>query len=408
MIKFKYLTTILIFIFLLFTNNIKSQEDNEIKINGFADSYHAFMHKDPYQFLSSRSRLRTELTKSGETTSFFASINSIYNSIIENETKIELRELFFQYTVKDIDLKVGRQIITWGVADALRITDIISPMDYSEFLARDYDDIRIPVNGLKFCINKNKYNLEFIFVPVTEYYIIPTSKENPWSITKDINSPFLINKNRKSKKLKNSEIGAKLSFYLNGIDFSISALHSFNKTPVYNYGFNADTLILNENYERLEMFGLDLSKTIGNFVVRAEGGIYINELQENSINTLKPIKTNSINSLIGIDWYPGGDWNVSVQCYYKNIDKKNIKGKQNSTMATFNISKKLLNNNLNLSSFAYYDISNKSVFNRFSADYALNDQIHFIVGYDLFAGDKGIFATYKDNSEIWIKAKYSF
>jgi hypothetical protein len=77
-------------------------------------------------------------------------------------------------------------------------------------------------------------------------------------------------------------------------------------------------------------------------------------------------------------------------------------------MTTLNISKKLMNNNLSFSSFAYYDISNKSIFNRFSADYALNDQIHLLIGYDLFEGDEGIFANYKDNSEIWFKAKYSF
>ena len=43
-----------------------------------------------------------------------------------------------------------------------------------------------------------------------------------------------------------------------------------------------------------------------------------------------------------------------------------------------------------------------------SADYALNDQLHAIVGYDLFHADSGTFAIYKNNSELFIKLKYSF
>ena len=47
-------------------------------------------------------------------------------------------------------------------------------------------------------------------------------------------------------------------------------------------------------------------------------------------------------------------------------------------------------------------------FSRFAADYALSDQIHLLAGFDWFGGDKGIFGTYRNNSEVWIKAKYSF
>ncbi len=54
------------------------------------------------------------------------------------------------------------------------------------------------------------------------------------------------------------------------------------------------------------------------------------------------------------------------------------------------------------------DVTNGGVFNRLSADYALNDQLHALVGYDYLHGDKGSFALYTHNSEVWIKLKYSF
>ena len=43
-----------------------------------------------------------------------------------------------------------------------------------------------------------------------------------------------------------------------------------------------------------------------------------------------------------------------------------------------------------------------------NADYALNDQLHAILGYDYFHADKGMFTVYDKNSELWLKLKYNF
>ena len=96
------------------------------------------------------------------------------------------------------------------------------------------------------------------------------------------------------------------------------------------------------------------------------------------------------------------DWNLSVQ-YNQTFGA----GEQTS-LATLRISKTLLNNSLTLSTFAYANVKDFGVFNRFSADWAATDQMHFILGYDLFYAEKGMFLTYAHNSEVWLKLKYSF
>ena len=48
------------------------------------------------------------------------------------------------------------------------------------------------------------------------------------------------------------------------------------------------------------------------------------------------------------------------------------------------------------------------VFNRLSADWTFTDQIHALLGYDYFYADGGMVLIYKDNSEVWVKLKYSF
>ncbi len=389
-----------------------AQDDElQFRFNGFADTYHAVRSQSPYNFMSSRSRLRTEFNITKGKSYMFASLNSVYNSLIKNQTKIELREAFFQYTSNTWDLKVGKQIVIWGVADGLRITDIISPMDYSEFLARDYDDIRIPVNAFQLKYLQPNYNIELIFVPVSEFFILPVEKENPWSITHSFKMPSQVDMNNTpAKNLKNSEFGGRFSFYLSGIDFSVSALHSWNKIPVFSYGYseNNDTLQLTAKYDRLNMLGMDISMPVGEFVIRGEFAEYFNELLE--ISNDKFIKKNTTNLLLGIDWYAGNNWAIMGQYYHRLINgyENRMTSDKTTSYATLSISKKLLRNTLNLGTYSYIDMINKAFFTRFSSDFSLTDQIHLMAGYDWFYGNKGMFSYYKDNSEFWVKAKFSF
>ena len=157
------------------------------------------------------------------------------------------------------------------------------------------------------------------------------------------------------------------------------------------------------------MLGADCSLPIGKFVVRAEIADYIGEAQSVGLGQ-NAVQRNSLNALAGLDWYPGNDWNVSLQYCHKytsgNLD--GLSAYRNAGLATARLAKELLRNTLKLSTFAYIDVTNGGIFNRFSASYSLNDQIELTAGYDYFHADKGKFQMYSKNSEVWVKMKYSF
>ncbi len=83
-------------------------EEMELKLNGFADSYHAVRSKSPNDYMSSRSRVRLELNASKGEAYLFASFNAIHNGLLPEKTGIQLREAFLQYTGANWDLKAGR------------------------------------------------------------------------------------------------------------------------------------------------------------------------------------------------------------------------------------------------------------------------------------------------------------
>ncbi len=403
-----------IFIFLISLHyTIFSQSDDALQFNGFLDTYHAIQVKSPNKFMSSRTRFRGEINRYMENASMFMSFNLNQNSILKKQNGFELREAYLDYADDDWSLRLGRQLIVWGAADGVRITDLVSPMDLTEFLARDYDDIRMPVEALKFNYFLDEIKFEFVLVPIFKGFILPYNPKNPWAIPMpsipNINV-VMLPENKPELKLKNSEFGGRIVFNLPGIDFSFSALHTFNKMPVLSKLISSDTLFISPEYNRLTFIGADFSKPLGEFVIRGEVAFNINK----KLVTIQPPtvlqKHNTINALLGIDWFATGEWMFGLQIANENIMNytDELEQKENTTLMTLNISKNLLNNELKLSDFVYMDLNNGGFFNRFSADYSLNDDIHLLMGYDHFQGEKGMFGIYKDNSEVWIKAKYSF
>ncbi len=356
------------------------EEENELQINGFIDTYHAVRMKSPNDFMSSRTRFRGELQKAFGKSSMFVSFNLNQNSLLKEQNGFELREAYFDYSTDNWSLRAGRQLIIWGSADGMRITDLVSPMDLTEFLARDYDDIRMPVEALKFNYYKGNMKLELVYVPVFKGFILPMNPKNPWAIP--MIAPkgmelILQPEQKPDFTLKNSEFGGRLTFNLPGIDFSLATLHTYDKMPAFTKEIQANKIIVTPKYNRMTFVGGDFSKPLGQFVIRGEMAFNLNKHLITKQMPTQLQKHNTINSLLGIDWM------------------------------TFNISKNLLNSTLKLSNFTYSDLDG-GFFNRFSTDYSLSDQIHLLTGFDLFKGNKGMFSYYKDNSEMWIKAKYSF
>lgn len=411
--KIKFIIAIVLFC--LAHLGVRGQDGDNLRFRykGFVDTYHAMRSQSPGDYMSSRTRVRFETTLEKGDVSAFVSMNALYNAKIDDESGFFLREAYLAYQKNGWDLKAGKQIITWGVADGLRVTDQISPMDYSEFLAQDYDDIRVPVGAIRLGYGTPSFHIEGIFVPVPEFFVLPYDTINPWAVTMN-GMPCDVKDQKPGFKLKNSEYGIRASFYFSGIDFSLCALRTWNKMPAFivnGYSDNGKELEVTTAYDRMTMIGADISLPVEKFVLRGEIAQNFGELQSLSVTSGKPLEKNTTNALIGIDWYPGNDWTVMLQYQHTYISdyEEAISAYRNTGMATANIKKELLRNTLKLSAMGRIDCSNEGAFFiRFNADYLLTDQITLTAGYDWFNADKGTFAMYKDNSEVFVKAKFSF
>jgi len=385
-------------------------------VKGFLDTYHAVGVKRPNEFLSSRTRLRMELFGAVGDASAFVSFNVQHNNVLKDQGGFRLREAYVEYASRNWDLRVGRQIIVWGKADGMQITDVISPMDLTEFLARDFDDIRTPVEAVKFRLLWDRTNIELVWVPVFKAAVMP-GEGNPWALP-PIRFPGaeveLTETLEPGKTLGNSEFFGKVAFFLSGVDLAFSGFYTWDDFGVTLArrikGGSVERYKVQQSYHRVGGVGAECSVALGAFVLRAESAFYFGKRFQPEDLCGAPVKKNAVDALLGIDWNPGGQWNVSAQLVDSVIleHDRRIGKDAHSVLMTLDVTKKLLRETLTLSSMAYIDFSDEGLFNRFSVEYALTDALHLTAGVDLFLGSGGMFGVYKDNTEVFIKARYSF
>ncbi len=398
---------------------------------GFVETYHALRIHEPWDFTTSRTRLRLGLWMTADRLSAFGSINlgmdyvnMTHEDIVLRSGGIqykgafgELRELFMEYQHEAFDVRIGRQIVVWGKADGLAITDIVSPRDYTDFLATEYEDTRIPVEAVRFRVLHEIVDFELVWLPIFQANILPI-EGSPWDIPIAVPEGmtlFVKETRRPDPGIDSSEIGGKLSFYTSAADFSFSGFYTWDDTATVHREVNdpdAPTeLALSPKHHRLGFAGFDLSAPVSDFVFRFESAFYFNKRFEGQ--QMADTTTYTRPWLVwmgGVDWTPPGDWTITTQFQHSAVFDydSEVGTEEHDLLATLKISKLLLRQTLELSAMGYMGINEPNGFLRAYIDYAVSDAFHVRAGGDAFLGTKSSFGQYDNNDDVFVKAKVSF
>ncbi|UTC67763.1 MULTISPECIES: capsule assembly Wzi family protein [unclassified Treponema] len=399
----------------------------------------------------------------------FLSASAEYNYRNPSRTGFKLNEAYFRYSGEIWDLSFGRQIISWGQADGFTLTDVLSAKDASAFLALSSDDTKLASDSIRLRFFHDIFTFEVIAIPFfTPNKLPPFSFEEgakdalfyielPDVYTKGAFSlPIKYTKtDEKPKMFTDTEAAARLSFFLPGIDFSLSGFYGRDKNPKFTKTGYIEkklkkpcldhnpitnpyipTLIytkLNQEYYRIGMAGLDAAIPAGDVTIRLEGA-WIGERYFEAKKTLKkepsPVEIfqqtpDNINlifeeskpkhqllMLAGLDWNKSS-WFISAQ-YFEDLilnHKDDIERPMHKGFVSLNISKTFLRETLKLSASGAIDINYGSTFSTYAVDYSLTDNIHVILGGDIYTkgyDGKGDFAQLNKISSIWIKGRFSW
>ena len=394
-----------------------------VDVSGFARTYEGVLVENG-DFAIIQQTLNLNFEKRGEKVAFKANPMLFLNGA--DSIDFRMREIYMDLYFDNFDLRVGKQQIVWGKADGVFITDIVSPLNLTEFLLPDFDEIRTGVISAKFDYYIGNGTFEAIFIPQFTPTVKPASN-SIWFIQPDFPAPptFDWSKSTIHPSLENSELFLKYSAITSKIDFDIMGGYTWDDNPAMHVQkhFGKDTttmpptpiltgITITPQHHRLYVAGGSFSTEIKGVIFRGEGAYYNGKYfqTEDPLAVDALIQKDYLNYVFGLDFSIGGVKlsGQFIQKYILDHDEKMVENKTNN-MATVLARYDALRETLHFELFSYIGLTNEDALIRPKITYDYDDSFSILLGSNIFVGDRGgQFGQYKDNSMIYAKIKYNF
>src|SRR4030043_2032577 len=171
-----------------------------------------------------------------------------------------------------MDLKVGRQILTWGTGDYIFINDLF-PKDYkSFFIGRDDEYLKAPSDALKSSLYTKILNFDLVYTPRfnTDRFINgkQLSYFNP-QLGRLAGDDAVIYPRKRDEWFEDSEIAFRLYRDIESYGLALYGYNGFWKSPV---GF--DPQAGKATFPRLSVYGLSARGKVWKGIGNIEMGSY--------------------------------------------------------------------------------------------------------------------------------------
>lgn len=224
----------------------------------------------------------------------------------------DLREAYVEKSWGDFDFKVGRQITVWGRADKLNPTDVWSSRDFG-LLVVDDEDQRMGALATQIAWNLGSYRLLALWQPEWRAPKYPISGL-PAGTTIRNGQP----------DAPAGQFGLKLDHAGGDIDWSVSYSNAIDRLPDLRVvSASASATNLEFAYNRIDVFGADFAKNIGEFGFRGEIA-YVRTRDSDGRDPL--VKNSYAYAVIGADRSFFGDFNINVQYVYRRASDHRSSG----------------------------------------------------------------------------------
>lgn len=439
----------------------QAQDESKLKMSGELLTDERFLLKDNNDWAWNENRLTLKLDKKiTDNSKFYSEIwlrniglpnlttsSDLYNKGIVDPYNLEIREAYIQilgFLTKNLDLKIGRQRISWGTADKFNPTDNLNPYDLEDILDFGRHRASDAVN-MNYYFNPD-FALQGVFIPffqpanmpvgIFANALNPTMELPQGMVLKGYSDNLLMPK----YNIGESTIaGGKFKGIIKGVDFSLSYVWGRDGLPFDTRNtFIPIDLIGDVNinsqlsYARTHIIGADLATSIAGIGFWAEAAAFIPEKNVIMTNDLSafypasPVPVTKDSILLNktkpyIKFVVGADYNFSDGSYL-NFQYLhgfiNERGNKNLNDYFFlRYEKKFFNEKLKIvpigGAFIVTDWDkikdNFAIVYMPQVLYKATDDVEITLSTAIFNG-KGdnLFANLKDYNMLMFKVNYSF
>jgi hypothetical protein len=330
----------------------------------------------------------------------------VIGDLVTEETDFDAREAYiFTMPLDFIDLKTGRQILTWGTGDLIFINDLF-PKDWqSFFIGRDVEYLKAPSDAVKASFFSDWANLDIVFTPERISY---------WNSNLDrlAGRDAIIHTDKPDSCFEDFELAGRLYKNISNYEFALYGYHGFWKSPGGLNGTQTQA-----TFPDLNVYGTSIRGAAGKGIGNFEFGYYESADDQSGSNGL--VNNSELRFLAGYTQEIGKDFTAGAQYYLEHMldydrHRKSmpvgLDRDRNRHVTTLRLTKLLMNQNLRCSLFTYFSPSDRDVYMRPNVHYKASDNLALEVGSNIFFGDypDTFFGQFRNNTNIYVGVRYSF
>ncbi len=359
--------------------------------------------------------------------------------------------------------RVGKQIVSWGRADAINPTDNINPQDFREIVTIGHDDRKIPITMVRGRRPFAGGNLDALYIPFfvpnkfdivgADYAVLGPGWLPPeWErlfiklgenfhrrrITFGDRSPFRVDK--PERKLTNGDVGARWSSHWRRFDYSLSFLSTHSDFPVISLDptvltrfdlNNSDTRGFLENAEvsdllrlrrifsmrfpRQSIYGADFETVLGPYSIRGEAALTFDQPYYRA--NFSPVGKPQLSYVLGGDRLLPFDIYTNIQLLQTVILRydSDILSRRVRTGMTGTLRRNFFDERLHLQANTLYFFRDNDYFLNLQVAYDLDDDVNVALGINLFQGDRdaslaetGSLSRFNNNDHFYTRLLYHF
>jgi hypothetical protein len=336
--------------------------------------------------------------------------------LVEEQGDFDLREAFFSTRPADfMDLKAGRQILTWGTGDLVFINDLF-PKDWNSFfIGRDTDYLKAPSDAVKASFFSDLANLDVVFTPQFDPdRFIDGRRVSYWNSNLDrlAGQDAIIHTDKPNRWFKDSEIAARVYKNIDNYELALYAYRGFWKSPSGQNDARTQAI-----FPDLNVYGASSRFPFAKGLANLEFGYYQSADDESGEDPL--VNNCEFRYLAGYTREIARDFTAGLQYYLEQMaDYAHHKASVPAGLArdryrhlfTIRLTKLLLNQNLRCSMFTYYSPSDQDAYIRPNVNYKVTDNLSAELGANVFFGDhpQTFFGQFQNDTNIYSALRYSF
>jgi hypothetical protein len=302
---------------------------------------------------------------------------------IEKDWKADIRDLTAAFSIGEtVDLKIGRQVQTWGTGDLVFLNDLF-PKDYVSFFAgRDDEYLKAPGDAIRVTKFSDALNVDFVWTPVFEPDVYLTGERFSFyfppaggNIAPD--PPF--SAPEPDKKFSNGEFALRLYRTVESTEYAFYAYRGFSKQPLF---------------VPMNSYGASIRRPAGPGLFNAETSYYDSDDDNNQLRIL-----------LGYEWEAKRNFTVGLQYYFEQHDQR-----ADRHMLTNRLTYRAGRDKHTWSLFTFYSPSDNDIYLRPVYTYRHSDQWSVTGGANLFGGrdEDTFFGQFEDASNAYLRVRFHY